>query len=224
MAVNDVLNEILTKKLVVIARAIPHDKIEDCVKAVTDGGVTLIESTFCQSEKDCVEKNMLCIKKMVKAANGRAIIGAGTVLNTEQVRAAYEAGAKYIISPNTNEAVIKETLRLGMISIPGAMTPTEIEQAYSYGAHIVKLFPADDMGVHYIKNLKAPLSHIPLMATGGVNPETIPEYYRAGAEAFGTGITILKPDYVADGNFEGITELARAHVDVIKKLIGDENK
>ena len=105
-----------------------------------------------------------------------------------------------------------------MISIPGAMTPTEIEQAYSWGAHIVKLFPADDLGAHYIKNIKAPLSHIPIMATGGVNPETIPEYYRAGAKVFGTGITILKPEYVADNNFEGIKELAKAHVEAIKNL------
>lgn len=220
----NVLDVILSKKLVVIARAIPQDKIEDCVNAVINGGVRLIESTFCQSDENCIEKNRLCIETMVKAANGRAIIGAGTVLNTEQVRAAYDAGAKYIISPNTNEAVIKETLKLGMISIPGAMTPTEIERAYSCGAHIVKLFPADDMGVHYIKNLKAPLSHIPLMATGGVNPDTIPEYYKAGAEAFGTGVTILKPDYVANGNFDGITKLAKAHIDVITELIGGENK
>ncbi len=218
MAVMNILEQILDKKLVVIARAIPQDKIEKCVNAVIDGGVALIESTFLQSDKDCIAKNKLCIETMVKAAKGRAVIGAGTVLNTEQVRAAYEAGAKYIISPNTNEAVIKETLKLGMISIPGAMTPTEIERAYSCGAHIVKLFPADDMGVHYIKNLKAPLSHIPLMATGGVNPDTIPKYYRAGAEAFGTGITILKPEYVADNNFEGIKELAKAHVEAIKNL------
>ena len=218
MAVMNILEQILDKKLVVIARAIPQDKIEKCVNAVIDGGVALIESTFLQSDKDCIAKNKLCIETMVKAAKGRAVIGAGTVLNTEQVRAAYEAGAKYIISPNTNEAVIKETLKLGMISIPGAMTPTEIERAYSCGAHIVKLFPADDMGVHYIKNLKAPLSHIPLMATGGVNPDTIPEYYRAGAEAFGTGLTILKPEYVADNNFEGIKELAKAHVEAIKNL------
>lgn len=218
MAVMNILDEILDKKLVVIARAIPQDKIEKCVNAVIDGGVALIESTFLQSDKDCIAKNKLCIETMVKAAKGRAVIGAGTVLNTEQVRAAYEAGAKYIISPNTNEAVIKETLRHGMISIPGAMTPTEIEQAYSWGAHIVKLFPADDLGAHYIKNIKAPLSHIPIMATGGVNPETIPEYYRAGAKVFGTGITILKPEYVADNNFEGIKELAKAHVEAIKNL------
>ena len=218
MAVMNILEQILDKKLVVIARAIPHNKIEKCVNAVIDGGVALIESTFLQSDKDCIAKNKLCIETMVKAAKGRAVIGAGTVLNTEQVRAAYEAGAKYIISPNTNEAVIKETLRLGMISIPGAMTPTEIEQAYLWGAHIVKLFPADDLGAHYIKNIKVPLSHIPIMATGGVNPETIPEYYRAGARAFGTGITILKPEYVEDNNFEGIKELAKTHVEAIKNL------
>lgn len=218
MAVMDILKGILDKKLVVIARRIPQDKIKKCVNAVIEGGVSLIESTFDQSDKDCIEKNKACISAMVEAADGRAIIGAGTVLNVEQVRAAYDAGAKYIISPNTNEAVIKETIKLGMISIPGAMTPTEIEQAYSWGAHIVKLFPADDMGAHYIKNVTAPLSHIPLMATGGVNPDTIPEYYQAGAKAFGTGITILKPDYVASENYEGIKELAKAHIDVIKKL------
>ena len=218
MVIMDILKELLDKKLVVIARRIPQDKIAKCVEAVIEGGVGLIESTFDQSDKDCIAKNKLCIETMVKAANGRAIIGAGTVLNVEQVHAAYEAGAKYIISPNTNEAVIKETVKLGMISIPGAMTPTEIEQAYSWGAHIVKLFPADDLGAHYIKNVTAPLSHIPLMATGGVNPQTIPEYYAAGAKAFGTGITILKPEFVQAENYEGIKELAKAHVDVVNNL------
>ena len=86
MAVMNILDEILDKKLVVIARAIPQDKIEKCVNAVIDGGVALIESTFLQSDKDCIAKNKLCIETMVKAAKGRAVIGAGTVLNTEQVQ------------------------------------------------------------------------------------------------------------------------------------------
>ena len=214
----DILKELLEKKLVLIARRLPLEKVEKCVEAVIDGGVRFIESTFDQSDPDCIAKNKLCIETMVKAAKGRAVIGAGTVLNVEQVHAAYEAGAKYIISPNVNEAVIKETVKLGLISIPGAMTPTEIEQAYSWGAHIVKLFPADDVGLHYIKNISAPLSHIPLMATGGVNPQTIPEFYNAGAKAFGTGITILTKEYVESENYDGIRELARAHVDAIEKL------
>ncbi len=214
----DILKELLEKKLVLIARRLPLEKVEKCVEAVIDGGVRFIESTFDQSDPDCIAKNKLCIETMVKAAKGRAVIGAGTVLNVEQVHAAYEAGAKYIISPNVNEAVIKETVKLGLISIPGAMTPTEIEQAYSWGAHIVKLFPADDVGLHYIKNISAPLSHIPLMATGGVNPQTISEFYNAGAKAFGTGITILTKEYVESENYDGIRELARAHVDAIEKL------
>ena len=214
----DILKELLDKKLVLIARRLPQEKVAKCVEAVIDGGVRFIESTFDQSDPDCIAKNKLCIETMVKVANGRAIIGAGTVLNVEQVHAAYEAGAKYIISPNTNKAVIEETVKLGLISIPGAMTPTEIEQAYSWGAHIVKLFPADDVGLHYIKNISAPLSHIPLMATGGVNPQTIPEFYNAGAKAFGTGITILTKEYVQSENYEGIKELARAHVDAVNKL------
>lgn len=214
----DILKELLDNKLVVIARKMPHEKIENCVNAVIEGGVRFIESTFDQSDKDCIKKNQFCISKMVEVSNGRAFIGAGTVLNVDQVRAAYEAGAKYIISPNTNKKVIEETLKLGMISIPGAMTPTEIEKAYSYGAHIVKIFPTDDTSANYIKNILYPLSHIPLMTAGGVNPQTIPLFYEAGAVAFGTGITILRPDLVQNNDFDGIVKLAKEHVDVIKSL------
>lgn len=214
----DILNELLEKKLVVILRRIPQDKVAKCVEAVIEGGIVFIESTFDQSDKDCIENGKRCIETIVKVANGRAIVGAGTVLNVEQVRAAYEAGAKYIVSPNTNEAVVNETLKLGMISIPGAMTPTEIEYAYSLGAHVVKLFPVGDLGAHYIKNVTAPLSHIPLMTTGNVNLQTIPEYYAAGAKAFGTGITVLTPEYVQTENYKGIRELAKAHVDAVNNL------
>ena len=218
MAVMDIFSKMLEKKLVVIARRLPEDMTEGVIDAVIDGGVCFVESTFDQSAPDCIEKNMRTISKMVEAANGRAHIGAGTVLTVEQVRAAHKAGAEYIISPNTNREVIEETRKLGMISIPGAMTPTEIEQAYTWGAHIVKLFPADDMGIHYIKNITAPLSHIPLMATGGVNPDTIPEFHEAGAKAFGTGVTILTPDCIRDKNYDGIRVHAKEHVDVISAL------
>ncbi len=218
MVIVDILNKMLEKKLVVIARRVPESIIDECVNALIDGGVCFIESTFDQSAPDCIEKNKRNISKMVKSAGNRAYIGAGTVLNVKQVRAAYDAGAKYIISPNTNKSVIEETRKLGMISISGAMTPTEIEQAYSWGAHMVKLFPADDVGVHYIKNISAPLSHIPLMATGGVNPQTIPGYHSAGVKAFGTGITILTPDCIESKDYAGITMRAKAHVEAIEKL------
>ena len=209
------MNAVLKKlQKIGIVPVVKIDRAEDAIplaKALCAGGLPCAEVTFRTGAAAAA------IKAMTENFP-QMCVGAGTVLNVEQVHAAYEAGAKYIISPNTNEAVIKETVKLGMISIPGAMTPTEIEQAYSWGAHIVKLFPADDLGAHYIKNVTAPLSHIPLMATGGVNPQTIPEYYAAGAKAFGTGITILKPEYVQAENYEGIKELAKAHIDAVNSL------
>ena len=102
-----------------------------------------------------------------------------------------------------------------MASIPGAMTPTEIKRAYALGADIVKLFPADDLGYHYIQNLTGPLPHIPLMATGGVNPQTIPEFLSRGILAVGTGITVFRPDLVAAEDYAGIKSLAQEHVEAI---------
>ena len=134
------------------------------------------------------------------------------------IEAAHEAGATFIVSPDSDPDVIAETKRLGMASIPGAMTPTEIKRAYALGADIVKLFPADDLGYHYIQNLKGPLPHIPLMATGGVNPQTIPEFLSRGILAVGTGITIFRPDLVAAEDYAGIKLLAKAHVDAIRSM------
>ena len=96
------------------------------------------------------------------------------------------------------------------------MTPTEIELAYNRGGDIIKLFPADDLGYHYIKNIKASLSHIPIMATGGVNPETIPLFLEAGAAALSAGITIVSPQLVMEKNYTEITRRARAHVDAAR--------
>lgn len=206
------------EKLVLIARRIPLDKIGECARAAYKAGIRFMESTFDQTNPDCIAENQKCIQKIIEATDGKMYVGAGTVLSAKQVKAAYDAGAKYIISPNTKKEVIDETKKLNLISIPGAMTPTEIEYAYSLGADIVKLFPADDMGFAYIKNLQGPLSHIPLMATGGVNSETIPVYYQSGIKAFGTGITILKPEHIKNGDYEKIYLLAKAHTDVIKNL------
>lgn len=212
---NKLYEKILQDRLVVIARNVPSEKIPCVAAALRQGGITLLETTFNQTRPDCAEENKKCIAGIIKAVGDDICVGAGTVLNVEQVRAACDAGAKYIISPNTDFKVIEETKRLGMISIPGAMTPSEIMAAYNSGADIVKLFPADDLGFHYIRNILAPLSHVPLMATGGVNPQTIPEFFACGIRAVGTGITVLKPDLVAAGKYEEITKLARLHADTV---------
>jgi len=203
-------------RLMVLARGIRKDALVKGVGAIAEAGVTVFESTFDHRHANCIAENAEKISALTAAFGSRMSIGAGTVLTVEEVRAAHEAGATFIVSPDTDPDVIAETKRLGMASIPGAMTPSEIKRAWALGADMVKLFPADDLGYHYIQNLMGPLPHIPMMATGGVNPGTIPEFLSRGMLAVGTGITIFRPDLVAAGDYGGIKALAEAHVEAIK--------
>ena len=203
-------------KLLLLARRIPVDVLAEALFVCADQGITLFESTFDHLLEDPVAENREKLKKLKAALGGRLRFGAGTVLTVEEVRAAHEAGAEFIVSPDTDPDVIAETKRLGMLSIPGAMTPTEVKRAWSLGADMVKLFPADDLGLHYIQNLKGPLGHIPLMATGGVNPATIPQLLGAGIDAVGTGITVFRPDLVQKKDYDSIGVLAKMHVDAVR--------
>ena len=214
----DAVEELKRTHLMVLARGVQKDVLVKGVSAIADAGVTVFESTFDHRSKNCIAENAEKIAAIVAALGDRMSVGAGTVLTVEEVRAARDAGASFIVSPDADSAVIAETKRLGMASIPGAMTPSEIKRAWMAGADIVKLFPADDLGYHYIQNLKGPLPHIPLMATGGVNPETIPEFLSRGILAVGTGITVFRPDLVAAEDYAGIKSLAQAHVDAIRSM------
>ncbi len=204
------------EKLVIIARGIDTDALLASAEALCAVGVRFLEVTFDHRLQDPIADTAAKIRALDSATRGRMHIGAGTVLCAAEVRAAHDAGCRYIIAPNTNEEVIAETKRLGVLSIPGAMTPTEICRAWDLGADIVKLFPADDVGMHYIQNLKGPLPHIPLMATGGVSPATIPQLLGMGVACVATGVTVLRPDLVAARDYEGIAALARMHVDAVR--------
>ena len=211
-----VLSLIKRDQLVVIGRGIRTEVLVQAALACAEAGVTLLESTFDHTATDPVRENAARIAALVKALDGRIRVGAGTVLTPEEVRAAHDAGAEYVISPDTDDAVVAETKRLGMVSIPGAMTPTEVAHAWKIGADMVKLFPADDLGYPFIQNLRGPLGHIPLMATGGVNPATIPEFLKLGVTAVGTGVSILRRDLIEKEDYEGIRVLAKMHVDAIR--------
>ena len=210
------LELIRKERLVTLARRIPTEKLIQALTACADNGIRLFESTFDHTCADPIHENAKKLVELKKALGDRICFGAGTVLTAEEVHAAYDAGCEFIISPDSDPEVIEETRKLGMVSIPGAMTPTEIKRAWKLGADIVKLFPADDLGYHYIWNLQGPLGHIPLMATGGVNPATIPEFFAKGILAVGTGVTIFRPDLIAAEDYEGIGTLAKMHVDVVR--------
>ena len=207
-----------TERFVAVVRNISPENIVDVSKALYKGGVRLMEITYNQSLADPISQAQKSISLLAEAMEGKMVIGAGTVLSAGQVRAARDAGARFIVSPNTNPEVIQETRRLGLVSVPGAMTPTEIELAYHTGGDMIKLFPADNLGYHYIKNITAPLSHIPIMASGGVNPDTIPLYFQVGVTAAAAGITMVTPQLVAEKNYEEIAQRAKAHIAAVKRF------
>ena len=146
----------------------------------------------------------------------RMYIGAGTVLTPYQVELTKKAGGRFIISPDCFEDVIKKTTELEMVSMPGALTPTEAQSAARAGADFVKLFPISDLGPAYFKAIKAPLSHIKFIAVGGVNEDNIQEYLDAGVCGFGLGSNIINKKMIAENDYTGITELAKKYVAKVK--------
>ena len=207
---------IMKEKLVVIARAIPVETLRYAAEALYRAGVRLLETTFDHLQRNPIADNAAKISMLCKVFGDRMLIGAGTVLTDDEAQAAFDAGAKFIISPNTNAKVVARTHKLGMVSIPGAVTPTEICTAWDMGADLVKLFPADDVGYHYIHNILGPLPHIPLMVTGGVNPVSIPKFLELSVQAFGTGISVLRKDLLDAKDYQGIETLAKMHIDAIR--------
>ncbi len=203
------LEGLLSGKLIAILRGIGPEYISDLAQALHEGGISCIEMTFDQSSPEKEAETMAGIRTL--AADGRFLVGAGTVLTLAQVHKAADAGAAYIISPNMDEDVIRETRRLELCSMPGALTPTEIVRAHQAGADIVKLFPAAQLGAEYIKAVKAPLSHIPLAAVGGVTPLNLASFFRAGVSGAGLGGNLVSRALIKEQRFDEITKLAREY-------------
>lgn len=146
--------------------------------------------------------------RLADIMRGKMLIGAGTVVHPEQVCLAYEAGARFILSPNTDARVIGKTRELQMVSIPGALTPTEMASAHEAGADFVKLFPAASLGAGYIRAIRVPMDHIRLVAVGGIDGRNAAEYLRAGACAVGVGGHLVDKALVDQRNFAALTERA----------------
>ena len=206
---NQVIDRILKEKIVVIVRGIDSDKIIPLAEAMYEGGIRALEITY--NASNMAENTLVAgnIKKLVDHFGDRMIIGAGTVLTTEQVELTKAAGGTFIISPNAKEEIIRKTCELGMVSIPGALTPTECVDAYDAGADFVKLFPITNLGSSYVKAMKAPLSHIRFLGVGGIDENNMEEYLKAGVCGFGIGSNIVNKKLIEAGDFKSITELAR---------------
>lgn len=213
---NKLIEMVENEKIIVIVRGIESEKLIPLAEAMYSGGIRFLEITYSADGSVSDEKTAENIKMLSEHFEGRMYIGAGTVLTERQVELTKEAGGKFIISPDTNPAVIKKTKEIGMVSMPGALTPSEIQLAHRSGADFVKLFPITNLGAAYVKAVKAPLSHIKFLAVGGVDESNILEYLGLGVCGFGIGSNIVSKKLVDENNYEAITELARKYVSAVK--------
>lgn len=213
-----VIEAIENNKIIAILRGIESDKLIPLAEAMYNGGIRLLEITFSADKNESDEKTAKNIEKLVSHFGDRMHIGAGTVLTEGQAELVKLAGGKFIISPDTNTAVIKKTRELGLVSIPGALTPTEIMAAHMAGADFVKLFPVSALGAEYVKAVKAPLSHIKLLAVGGIDEKNMSDYLAAGVCGFGVGSNIADKKLISSNSFDKITALAKKYVSALRRV------
>lgn len=211
-----IIDEILDAKIIAIVRGAEASKCMDIVEALYKGGIRFVEITYNQSKPESWEETAATIGKLHEAFKGRVHIGAGTVTSVKLAEMTAAAGGEYVISPDTNIAVIKRTKELGMISMPGALTPTEMLAAHNAGADFVKIFPIGNLGPAYVKAVTAPLNHIRFMAVGGVNEKNLSEFLTAGCVGAGIGGNLAKKAWIDAGEFEKLTEAAREMIAAIK--------
>ena len=206
------LSQILDYKIVAIIRGANPEDVLKIAKALHTGGVKALEITLNSRDAFSV------IREVTDKMGHEVLVGAGTVLSAEAAREAITAGAKFIISPTVDIETIKLTKGYGVVSIPGAYTPTEILTAYNNGGDIIKVFPAS-AGPQYLKDIRGPLDVIPLMPTGGVNLENIREFQKAGAVAFGIGSALVNTkSEVTEESLQQLTDKARKYIQSVSSF------
>lgn len=199
---------VLKTKVIAIVRGLDGG-FAPLAQAMYDGGIRAIEVTFNQKDPTAWHKTTDAIRAIREAMGDKMAVGAGTVTSVELTQLAYEAGAQFIVSPDTNAEVIRKTRELGMVSMPGGLTPTDITTAHAAGADFVKVFPAGAMGPGYIKAIRGPLNHIRLLAVGGVSEKNAAEYIKAGCDGVGVGGNLVNKEWIANGEYHKIEALAR---------------
>lgn len=215
----EIIESIEQNKIIVILRGLDRETLFKTVQAMAEGGIRLCEVTFSATGNPSNEVIAENIRALAEKFRGKVRVGAGTVLTPEQVELAAKAGAEYIISPDTNPDVIRRTRELGLVSIPGSMTPSEATLANRCGADFVKLFPNSEFQPSYLKAIAVPLSHIRFLAVGGVNEHNISDYLAAGAAGAGIATGIVNKKMIAAGDFAGITRLAKTYVEAVAKAV-----
>ena len=211
-----VIEAIDREKIIAIVRGVEAKKLIPLAESLYEGGIRLLEITYSADGSVSDNETANNIRVLTEHFSNRMYIGAGTVLTQAQVELTHNAGGKFIISPDTSQKVIEKTRDMGLVSIPGALTPSEIREAHTFGADFVKIFPITNMGVDYVKAVRAPLSNIRILAVGGKNENNLSDYLKAGVCGFGIGSNIIDKKALSNDDYDAICKLAQEYVSKIK--------
>lgn len=196
------LRKLTDTGIVAVIRAQDGDELVSICEALVEGGILGVEITM--TSPGATE----AIYEAAKVLKGKAILGAGSVLDPETARVAMLAGADFIVSPILNQEVIALCKRYGKIVIPGAFSPTEILSAWEAGADVIKVFPATQLGPSFLKDISGPLPQVKITPTGGVNINNLGEFLKAGAVFVGVGSALVDKRIIAEKDWSGLASLA----------------
>ncbi len=214
MTKSQIIERLLDPGIVAVIRVESSQVLLPICEALLEGGVTALEITM--TSPDAINT----IAEASREFAGRALMGVGTVLDTETCRAAILAGAQFVVTPVCRPAIVEMSLRYGKPVACGAYTPTEALTAHEAGADFIKLFPADGLGPKYIQNILAPLPMLRIVPTGGVTVETAGDFLKAGCAALAAGSSLVAKEFVQNKDWAGLTARAAAFVAAVKMARG----
>ena len=208
----EIVSRLIDIGIIAVVRTERTEQIMPIAEALVAGGVTAIEVTLTVPN---AEKAIAAARDKFRDA---ALVGAGSVLNVAQCHSVLKAGAQYVVSPVGNVRLIEAAHKADRPVMLGAFTPSEAQLIHEWGADFVKLFPADQLGPAFIKAVRAPMPHLRIIPTGGVDLNTAADFLKAGCVALGVGSSLLKPDLIKSENWTELTRLAGQYVEIVRKF------
>ena len=212
MTRDQVRKRILEIGIVPVIRAASSRDARLAVDAICAGGIPIAELTM------TVPGAIEVISELAKTMGSALLLGAGTVLDAKTAEKCIRAGAQFIVSPSFNRATVKAAHKAGKLVMAGALTPTEVVEAWRSGSDFVKIFPCGPVGgPKYIQALKGPFPQISMIPTGGVNLQTAGDFIKAGADALGVGGELVSQASIKSGNLHEITTAARQYLEIVRE-------
>lgn len=209
----DIETAVRNGRIIAIIRGFAPDVCLRLAEAYRRGGIRLVEVTFNQKAPETWADTAAAIRAIRERFADDIRVGAGTVLTEEQLARCADAGGEYMITPNVNPSLIRACVARGLVAMPGALTPSEAVAAWEAGARFVKIFPAGSLGPGYVKAVRAPLAHIPMLAVGGISPDNVADFMRAGCVGAGVGGNLTNREWIAAGAYDRIADVARQLVE-----------